>query len=292
MNIHKVCVIGAGISGLTTAKTFIEEGYDVTVFEKQSGLGGVWEKSRTYPKLTTQNTRDTYCFSDYPMPESYSEFPTAKEMREYLESYASYFGVINQIHLKTEVTQVYKEVREEGKWIVRIKFEDNQASLKEEEHIFDFVIICNGTFNVPRVPSITGKEEFIASGGTILHSSQFTNTSLIQGKRVVVVGFGKSAADIANLAAETAKECSLVFRRVMWKIPKRFFNKIIYKDLLMTRFSEIWIPYRKRRGVEKLLHKFAKPLVWAFWRTNETIVDRNLNSIELGWFQKLKWTKL
>ncbi|NJL62709.1 MAG: NAD(P)-binding domain-containing protein [Methylacidiphilales bacterium] len=291
MNIHKVCVIGAGISGLTTAKTFIEEGYDVTVFEKQSGLGGVWEKSRTYPKLTTQNTRDTYCFSDYPMPESYSEFPTAKEMREYLESYASYFGVINQIHLKTEVTQVYKEVREEGKWIVRIKFEDNQASLKEEEHIFDFVIICNGTFNVPRVPSITGKEEFIASGGTILHSSQFTNTSLIQGKRVVVVGFGKSAADIANLAAETAKECSLVFRRVMWKIPKRFFNKIIYKDLLMTRFSEIWIPYRKRRGVEKLLHKFAKPLVWAFWRTNETIVRSQFKLDRVGMVPEVKMDK-
>lgn len=53
MEIKQICVIGAGISGLVTAKTFIEEGYDVTVFEKQKGLGGVWEKSRTYPELTT-----------------------------------------------------------------------------------------------------------------------------------------------------------------------------------------------------------------------------------------------
>jgi dimethylaniline monooxygenase (N-oxide forming) len=291
MKIHKICVIGAGISGLTTAKIFIEEGYDVTIFEKQSGLGGVWEKSRTYPKLTTQNTKDTYCFSDYPMPESFAEFPTAKQMREYLESYASYFGVINRIHLKTEVTNVYRKSQENEKWVVRIKFEDTQTNLKEEEHIFDFVVICNGTFNVPRVPLITGKEEFIASGGTVLHSSQFNNTSLIQGKRVIVVGFGKSAADIATLAAETAKECSLVFRRALWKIPKRFFNKIVYKDLMMTRFSEMWIPYRKRRGVEKLLHKFGKPLVWAFWRTNEMIVRSHYHLAQMEMLPEVKIDK-
>jgi dimethylaniline monooxygenase (N-oxide forming) len=291
MKINKVCVIGSGISGLTTAKAFIEEGYDVTVFEKQSGLGGVWEKSRTYPKLTTQNTSDTYCFSDYPMPESYPEFPTAKHMREYLESYASYFGVSNRIYFKTEVSHVSRDEKAEGKWIVSIKFTDPQGNLKQEEHIFDFVVICNGTFNQVKIPPIPGKEEFIASGGSILHSSQFTDTSLIAGKRVVVVGFGKSASDIATLAAETAKSSTLVFRRVLWKIPKRFFNKVSYKELMLTRFSEIWIPYRKFRGVEKLLHKFAKPLVWAFWRTNELIVRSQFKLDKIGMTPEIQMNK-
>jgi len=84
MNIRHIGVIGAGISGLVTAKTLIEAGYEVTVFEKQKGLGGVWEKSRSYVGQGTQNTKDTYHFTDYPIPISYPEWPTAKQMESYL----------------------------------------------------------------------------------------------------------------------------------------------------------------------------------------------------------------
>lgn len=113
----RICVIGAGISGLVSAKTFLESGYEVTVFEKQKGLGGVWEKSRTYPGLTIQNTRDTYCFCDYPMPESYPEYPTAQDMRNYLESYAKHFAVFERIRFETEIINVSLDV-DKAKWIV------------------------------------------------------------------------------------------------------------------------------------------------------------------------------
>lgn len=85
MNIKKVCVIGAGVSGLVAAKTFLEEGFDVTVLEKKSGLGGVWEKSSSYPEVKTQGSRHTYCFSDYPMPEDYPEWPSGEQARKYLQ---------------------------------------------------------------------------------------------------------------------------------------------------------------------------------------------------------------
>lgn len=282
MNI-RICVIGAGISGLVTAKTFLESGYEVTVFEKQKGLGGVWEKSRTYPGLTTQNTRDTYCFSDYPMPESYPEYPTAQDMQNYLESYAKHFGVFNRICFETEIINVSREDADSTNWIVTIRFIDARSrEIKEEKQEFDFVLICNGVFNIPKIPALDGKDEFIASGRKILHSSQLNDISIVDGKRVIVVGFGKSATDIATLAAERAKECNLVFRRALWKIPKRFFNKVSYKDLLMTRFSEIWLQYRKLRGVEKFLHRFGKPFVWAFWRTNEMIVRSHFQLARYG----------
>jgi len=64
MEIKQVGIIGAGVTGLVTAKTFLEEGYQVTVFEKQKGLGGVWEKSRTYPELATQTPGNIYSFSE------------------------------------------------------------------------------------------------------------------------------------------------------------------------------------------------------------------------------------
>jgi cation diffusion facilitator CzcD-associated flavoprotein CzcO len=63
---RRVGVIGAGISGLVTAKVLLEDGFDPIVFEKDMDLGGVWSPSRTYPGLYANNTRDTYAFSDPP----------------------------------------------------------------------------------------------------------------------------------------------------------------------------------------------------------------------------------
>lgn len=273
MEIKQICVIGAGISGLVTAKTFVEEGYDVTVFEKQKGLGGVWEKSRSYPGLTTQNTGDTYNFSDYPMPTSYPEWPTAEDMRNYLNSYAQNFGVLERIRFQTEVTNVSRKTGERPGWVVTIRVkEGNGGETQEEKHEFDFVLVCNGIFSFPNLPSLPGREEFTASGGRVLHSTEFNDASIIEGKRVVVVGFGKSACDIATLAANIAKESALVFRQPLWKVPRFFLGLVNLKYILLTRFSEAWFPYRQMGRIERLLHTLGKPLVWAFWRTNEMLL--------------------
>ncbi|KAG9284617.1 hypothetical protein G9A89_004659 [Geosiphon pyriformis] len=171
MEIQQICVIGAGISGLVTAKTFVEEGYDVTVIEKEKGLGGVWEKSRSYPLLTTQSTRDTFGFSDYPMPASYPEWPTAEQMRNHLHSYAEIFGVLERIRFQTEVTNVSRKTGERPGWLVTIRVkEGNGDETKEEKHEFDFVLVCNGIFSFPNLPSLPGREKFAASGGRVLLS--------------------------------------------------------------------------------------------------------------------------
>ncbi|WP_017318691.1 flavin-containing monooxygenase [Mastigocladopsis repens] len=273
MTVKQICVIGAGISGLVAAKTFIEEGYDVTVFEKQKGLGGVWEKSRTYPELTAQNPRDTYAFSDYPMPASYPEWPTAEQMWNYLQSYAHHFGVTERICFGAEVTKVSRRTGGQLGWVISVSYQDNnQRRIREEKHEFDFVLVCNGVFNIPKIPSLPGQEEFIASGGRVLHSTEFNDASVIKGKHVIVVGFGKSATDIANFAATQALECTLVFRNLLWKVPRFFLSLVNVKYILLTRFAEAWLPYRQLQGLERVLHTVGKPLVWAFWRTNETLI--------------------
>ncbi len=121
MTIKKVCVIGAGISGLVAAKTFLEDGFDVTVFENKPDLGGVWEKSRAYPDVKTQNSRHTYCFTDYPMPEDYPEWPNGEQVRRYLQSYADNFGVSERISFKTEVIDISRKTGEKDVWVVSVK---------------------------------------------------------------------------------------------------------------------------------------------------------------------------
>jgi dimethylaniline monooxygenase (N-oxide forming) len=85
-NTKTVAVIGAGIAGLVTAKTLAQDGFDVQVFEKGNDLGGTWALSRTYPGLRTNNTKQTYEFSDHPYPDDTELSPRADEVRSYLES--------------------------------------------------------------------------------------------------------------------------------------------------------------------------------------------------------------
>ncbi|AUT02699.1 K+ transport protein [Nostoc sp. CENA543] len=292
MQTKKVCVIGAGVSGLVTARNFIETGYEVTVFETQAGIGGVWEKSRVYPGLTIQSPRDTYAFPDYPMPASYPEWPTAEQTRNYLISYAEHFGVTPRIRFQTEVTQVTRKTSEIPKWLVNIRFRDQvSGELQQEQLEFDFVVVCTGIFHIPYQPSLPGKEEFIAAGGQVLHTTEFNNTSIVEGKRVVVVGLGKSATDIATLSADVSAKCTMVFRQIPWKIPKFFLGKVNIKYVLLTRFAESWLPYRKLEGMEWLLHSIGKPLVWAFWRINEILLRYQLKLDACGMIPDQPLTK-
>src|SRR5262245_38915326 len=101
--IKTVGIIGAGFAGLSTAKVLKKFGFEVTVFEKAGDVGGVWSASRRYPGLTTQNPRTTYALSDFPMPDSYPEWPSGEQVQAYLESYAARFGFAQNILLDTEV---------------------------------------------------------------------------------------------------------------------------------------------------------------------------------------------
>ncbi|BAT53271.1 dimethylaniline monooxygenase [Nostoc sp. NIES-3756] len=277
MKFKNICVIGAGISGLVTAKTFIKDGYNVTIFEKKQGLGGVWEKSRTYPGLSTQSTSDTYCFSDYPMPKSYADWPSAEEMRTYLTSYAKHFGVIDKIRFQTEVIHVSQKLATNLKWVVTVKSTDtNSRQTQEENYEFDFIFVCNGIFSQPKLPSFVDQEKFTSSGGLVLHSTEFNDTSIIEDKRVVVIGVGKSACDIANLAAKTAKECTLVFRQAIWQVPRYILGLVNYKLILLTRWTEALFLYREMGKVETILHSVGKPLVWCYWRIVEKLISLQL----------------
>jgi cation diffusion facilitator CzcD-associated flavoprotein CzcO len=65
-----VCVIGAGVSGLATAKAFSTRGHRVTVVERSGDLGGVWEPARSYPEVQTQSPKDLYRYTDRAMPDT------------------------------------------------------------------------------------------------------------------------------------------------------------------------------------------------------------------------------
>ena len=264
----RVCVIGAGISGLVAAKVLRARGYDATVVEKSGDLGGVWEPARSYPGVQTQTPRDLYCFSDYPMPAEYPEWPSGAQMHAYLGAYAQRFGLRPCIRFRTEVLSLSRRPGAPS-WLVTLRGADAAV---ETEH-FDLVIVATGQFSQPRTLHLPGEDAFVAAGGTVRHSSQHGDGASVRGRDVAVVGFSKSATDIAMGAlAEGARTVSVIYRRASWKIPYFFGGAVNFKNILYCRASEAmfmpWGPSRAGRLARRLL----APAIWANWRALEALL--------------------
>jgi cation diffusion facilitator CzcD-associated flavoprotein CzcO len=270
-----VGIIGAGLAGLSTAKVMRQFGFEVIVFEREPDVGGVWSKRRRYPGLTTQNPRDTYAFSDWPMPRSYPEWPSGEQMQAYIESYVDHFGFRDRVHLGTEVLAA----RPHGEgWVLETRNAAGETGHTE----VDWLVISNGIFSMPDVPSWPGNESFTASGGQILHTSQFTDAEAARGRHVLVIGYGKSSCDVANALVGTAASVTVVARHLIWKIPKLLAGKLNYKHLLLSRTGESLFRYIELKGFEKFLHGPGKPLRNAMLDSVQAVVTWQLKLREIG----------
>src|SRR5262245_10363274 len=255
---RRVCVVGAGISGLVTAKVLLEDGFDPLLFEKDATLGGVWSPSRTYPGLCANNSRDTYAFSDHPYPQTAGVFPSSQEVFDYLGGYADRFGLRPRLRLRSQVVRVARPAGASRGFVVTVR---PDGAPPTTEH-FDYVAVCNGTFSIPRVPRVDGMDGF---AGRALHSSELTDPDLIAGRRVVVVGAGKSALDCAAWAATHARTANLVFRRPAWMVPRYLPGGLPGDRLVVSRFAEAFLRYHRQGPAERLLHGPGRALVALFW---------------------------
>ena len=246
-----VGIIGAGVSGLVTAKTMQEHGFAVVVFERGLELGGVWASTNRYPNVTTQNTRDTYTFSDFPMPKHYPEWPTGVQVQGYLTNYARQFGILPCIRFGTSVERAEPGA---GGWTLYT----NHDGIVDETQV-DFLVVCNGVFSEPNKPQLPGRDLF---QGTVLHSTEFRQQHLDAAKhqKVAVVGFAKSAHDILSQVSNVSEKPVCIYREAKWKMP-RIFQGLNFKYLLLHRFGEALFPYRHLYGIHKFLHgPMGKPV--------------------------------
>ncbi len=69
MTANTVAVIGAGASGLIVAKILIQDGFDVTIFDREKHLGGIWSPDQAYLDLQTQISAGFMEYSDLPNTE-------------------------------------------------------------------------------------------------------------------------------------------------------------------------------------------------------------------------------
>ena len=264
-NVRKVGIIGAGVAGLSTAKLLLAQGLDCTVFERGSALGGVWAVG--YSNFGAQVQKELYEFPDWPLPADVPNFTPGPVIQEYLEDYAKHFGVWPQIKFNTTVSSLREPSNGNQSW--RVSYEQAGSSREED---FDLIVVCIGLYsNIPRMPEFPGQERF---GGEIIHISQFAARDQLEGKKVAVVGYGKSATDAAVESAAVAAETTIIFREVHWPVPPMIAGILPFKWAMLTRMMSTLLPlYYRPTGFERVMHSLGEPLAWLWWRIVEILLS-------------------
>jgi len=247
----RIAVIGAGISGIAAANVLKKNGYEPVVFEKSDKLGGVWAVA--YPNIHLQNTYPSYHLSDYPWPFKPDLHPSGTQILKYWNDAVKHFQL--DVRLNHEVLAL--EEQSDG-WLLRYH---NQTG--EHEESFKYVIIAVGQYTEGKYrPRFPGEEQF---SGNILTERDVRSLDVFEGKRVAVVGFGKSALDMSTFAAKNAAEVHHVFRTPRWTIPEWILG-VHFTHILFSRFGTVMMTsWAHPTAAERFLHGKLKGIIDQFW---------------------------
>ena len=240
---EKVCVIGAGSSGLTAAQVLQARGIPFDCFEKGSMVGGNWRyendngTSSAYRSLHINSSRKLMSFKAFPMPAEYPDYPSHEHVAAYFDAYVERFGLGERITFNTEVVAVepvdgdengrgrhsrrYPEKMSTAPWEVTVEGPDGRRTER-----YRAVLVCNGHHWKPRWPEppFAGAEEF---AGEQIHAHYYREPEVLVGKRVLVLGIGNSAVDIAVESSRIAEKTFLAMRRGAYVLPKYLNGKPI-----------------------------------------------------------------
>ncbi|MDJ0797101.1 MAG: NAD(P)-binding domain-containing protein [Calothrix sp. MO_167.B12] len=203
---HKQLIIGAGFVGLGIAQALKEAGILYDQVDASDQIGGNWYHG-VYETAHIISSRKVTQFSNFPMPEDYPDFPSAQNMRDYINTFADYFNLREHIELNRKVS--YVRPVENNLWEVTFA--------NQEQRIYKGVVMCNGHHWYKRFPEFNGEFK-----GEIIHSKDYKRPEQLHGKRVLVIGGGNSACDLAAEAARVGTKCVLSMRESVWFIPKTF----------------------------------------------------------------------
>ncbi len=198
-----VIVIGAGPAGLATSRELTRVGLDHIVLERGGSVGHVWEN--LYEGLVLHTGKHLSSLPGMPFPSSTPLFPTRRDFLDYLHRYAASFRV--PVKTGEDVTSV--ERTPEG-WLVRTAAGSAIQSR--------WLVAASGIVSNPRVPVIPGSESFV---GTINHSVSYRKPDGFSGRRVLVVGAGNSAGEIAVELAHAGANVTIAVRSGARVVPLR-----------------------------------------------------------------------
>ena len=280
----KVAVIGAGPSGITALKNLLDQGVNAIAFDRNQDVGGNWiyseDESHSSVFETTHiiSSKTLSQYEDFTFDEfdpKVSDYPSHDELRRYFQAYAAKFNLYPFIRFNTMV--LHCEHVDQNSW--RISSRKNGETHTET---FTHLVVCNGHHWKPRYPEYPG--EF---SGDFLHSHNYKKAAPFAGKKVLVIGGGNSACDVAVETSRVSKKTDISWRRGYRIVPKFFFGKP--SDVVAEKTK--WLPIKLRTFFNQILLKIMlgtnemyglRPITEPFGATHPTINDELLHKIRHG----------
>jgi cation diffusion facilitator CzcD-associated flavoprotein CzcO len=232
MERSKTVVVGAGPAGLAVASCLKKRGVPAVILEKGDTVAPAWHSH--YERLHLHTNKAASGLPGIPMPADYPRYPSRDQVAEYMTGYARVADL--DVRLGTDVGSV---TRCNGSWQV----ETSGGDVFET----DCVVIATGLSHTPRTPSYEGQAGF---HGQILHSAHYLNGERYRGRRVLVVGFGNSAGEIALDLMEHGASAFLSVRSPSVVVPRDVLGIPI---LTVARLLSIFPP--------KVADALSKPLL-------------------------------
>ncbi len=245
----KACIIGAGSSGIAAAQVLQARGIDYDWFEKGSMVGGNWRyendngMSSAYRSLHINTSRRVMAFKSLPMPDDFPDYPDHFQMAAYFDQVVERYRLRERIRFNTEVRDVEPVEGGAGEWDVTV-----EGPGGPETNRYGTVLVANGHHWDARwpEPAFPGAEEF---EGEQVHAHEYREADGLRDKRVLVLGIGNSAVDIAVESSRIGKRTFLATRRGAWVLPKYLNGKPI--DEVLNPITGL-APISVQRVVTKL----------------------------------------
>jgi cation diffusion facilitator CzcD-associated flavoprotein CzcO len=221
-----VCIIGAGSSGLAALRALHERGVPVVGFERGSDVGGNWRYendngvSAAYASLRCNVSRRRMQYRALPMPASYGDYPDHRAMAAYFSAYADAFRLRPLIRFSTTVERVTPAP--DGTFDVLL-----HDGARER---FGAVVVANGHHWAPVRPDLPG-----TTTAAVMHAHDYRTPDAFAGRRVLIVGAGQSAIEIATETSRIAARTVMSVRSGVHVIPRYLLGRPIdYPDTDLT----------------------------------------------------------
>lgn len=214
-------IIGASFSGLAVAACLSRAKVDYVLIEKGDGVGAPWRHH--YDRLHLHTNKRLSGLPYFPWPASAPRYPSRLEVIAYLEEYARAFAIRPSFH-----TEALSVRRISDEWVT----ETNTGNIRSRD-----VVMATGIFGRPKVVALPGQESF---PGRVVHSFGYKTGAAFTGQRVLVLGFGNSAGEIAIDLVEQGASVSMAVRSAVNVIPKEILGVPVVELSLLLR----WLPPR------------------------------------------------
>jgi thioredoxin reductase len=221
----RACIIGAGSSGIASCQVLHARGIPFDCFEAGSDVGGNWRynndsgMSSAYRSLHAKSSRRCMQYAAFPIPDNHPDYLSHELIAKYLDDFVDHFGFRARIQFRTKVTKAVPAAG--GGWDVTVRQRDTGTMRTER---YGAVLVANGHHWDPQYPepAFPGAGTFT---GEQIHSHDYRTPEPLARKRILVLGIGNSACDVAADCSQVAARTLLAVRRGTHIVPKYLFGR-------------------------------------------------------------------